>query len=151
MTHQILIHALKRHLRETLPLIEQLTEVNIMSKPCPECKELGEIVLHMVRSVEFYMRGVTTNQWEPLRYSLEQNDSAEAIIGLATDVFKRVEVYADMISSSDLEREIDLFDSPATVADLLLEMIEHSIHHRGQITVYYRLMGVAPQTIPYIV
>ncbi len=97
------------------------------------------------------MRGVTTNQWEPLRYSLEQNDSAEAIIGLTTDVFKRVEVYADMISSSDLEREIDLFDSPATVADLLLEMIEHSIHHRGQITVYYRLMGVAPQTIPYIV
>ncbi len=151
MAYKILIDALKRHLQETLPLIEQLTELDIMSKPCLECKEIGEIVLHMVRSVEFYMRGITTNQWEPLRYSLEQYDSAEAIIGLATDVFKRTEVYADMISSSDLGMKIDIFDTPATNADLLLEMIEHSIHHRGQITVYYRLMGVAPRTIPYIV
>ena len=151
MIPKILIEALKRHLKETLPLIEQLSEVNIMSKPCPECKEVGEVVLHMVRSAEFYMRGITTNQWEPLVYSLEQYDSAEAIIELATEVFKRVDVYADMISSSDLGRRVKPFDQSATIAELLLEMIEHSIHHRGQITVYYRLLGMTPSKIDYII
>ncbi|MHA2462691.1 MAG: DinB family protein [Candidatus Thorarchaeota archaeon] len=33
---------------------------------------------------------------------------------------------------------------------MLLELIEHSIHHRGQITVYYRLLGIKPAHIPYI-
>lgn len=151
MIHKILIDALKRHLKETMPLIEQLTEVNIMSKPCSECKEIGEIVLHLVRSAEFYMKGITTDKWEPLPYSLEQYDSAEAIIELAIQVFKRVEVYADMISSSDLGRKVKHFETPATVAELILEMIEHSIHHRGQITAYYRLFGIAPRPIAYII
>ena len=97
------------------------------------------------------MRGITTDQWESLPYSLERYDSAESIIELATDVFKRVEVYANMVSSSDLGRKIESFNRPATVAETILEMIEHSIHHRGQLTVYYRLLGIKPTPIPYIV
>lgn len=149
--HEILIEAFKRHLKETLPLIEQLTEVNIMSKPCPECKEIGEVILHMVRSTEFYMNGITTNQWESLNYSLDQYDSAEAIIDLATDVFKRLQVYTRMISIGDLGRKVKPFDQSVTIAELLLEMIEHSIHHRGQLTVYYRVLGIKPKTISYII
>ncbi|MFW9832628.1 MAG: DinB family protein [Candidatus Thorarchaeota archaeon] len=148
---EILIKAFKRHIKETLPLIEQLTEVNIMSKPCPECKEIGEVILHMVRSTEFYMNGITTNQWKSLNYSLDQYDSAEAIIDLATDVFKRLEVYTRMISIGDLGRTVKPFDRSATIGELLLEMIEHSIHHRGQLTVYYRFLGIKPKSISYII
>ncbi|MCK4567807.1 MAG: hypothetical protein KAU48_10925 [Candidatus Thorarchaeota archaeon] len=34
---------------------------------------------------------------------------------------------------------------------MILEMLEHSIHHRGQITAYYRLLGISPVLILYIV
>lgn len=122
-----------------------------MSKPYAEGREIGEVILHMVRSVEYYMRGITTNQWEALPYTLEKYDSAEAIIELATDVFEQVTVYANLTSSSDLGRKIESFSRPTTVAELILEMIEHSIHHRGQITVYYRLLGIRPTPIPYII
>ena len=142
---------MKRHLDETLPLIKQLVDVDVLKKPCPECKEVGEVVLHMLRSAEFYMRGVATNQWEPLHYKLEEYNSAEAIIKLANDVFKKVNSYANLLSSSDLGKKIQPFDTPATIGELLMEMIEHSIHHRGQITVYYRLLGVKPTEIQYIV
>ena len=134
-----------------MPLIEQLVEVNVMSKPYSEGREMGEVILHLVRSLEYYMKGITTNQWEVLPYTLEKYDSAEAIIELATEVFMRVDVYVNMISSSDLGRKIESFNRPATVSELILEMIEHSIHHRGQITVYYRLLGIVPSTIPYII
>ncbi|MHA2026529.1 MAG: DinB family protein [Candidatus Thorarchaeota archaeon] len=30
-------------------------------------------------------------------------------------------------------------------------MLEHSIHHRGQLTVYFRLLGVKPEVITYII
>ena len=151
MIYKILIEAVKRHLEETLPLIEQLTEINVLSRPIEGGREIGEVVLHLVRSLEYYTKGITTNQWEALPYSIETYDSAESIIELAKNVFESVKVYASLISPSDIGRSINSFNRPATVADLILEMLEHSIHHRGQITAYYRLLGISPVSIPYIV
>ena len=104
-----------------------------------------------MRSLEYYAKGITTNQWEALPYYIETYDSAESIIELAKNVFESVKVYTSLISLSDIGRSINTFKRPATVADLILEMIEHSIHHRGQITAYYRLLGISPVSIPYIV
>ena len=151
MIYEILKKSVKRHLEETMPLIEQLTEVNIMEKPTPETRELGEVILHMLRSLEFYMRGVVTGQWDSLPYSLETYDSSEAIIQLAHEVFERVNTFNRLVSSIDMNRTINSFSRPATVSEIILEMLEHSIHHRGQITVYYRLLGIAPEKILYIV
>ena len=132
-------------------LIEQLVEVDVMSKPYTGGREIGEVILHLVRSAEYYMKGIATNQWEALPYTLEKYDSAEAIIELAAEVFMRVDVYVNMISSIDLGRKIESFNRSATVSELILEMIEHSIHHRGQITVYYRLLEITPSSILYII
>ena len=151
MIYKILIDAIKRHLDETLPLIEQLTEINVMSTPIPDGRKIGEVVLHLVRSLEYYTKGITTNQWDALPYNIETYDSAESIIELAKNVFESVKVYTSLISLSDVGRLINSFKRPATVADLILEMLEHSIHHRGQITAYYRLLGISPVSIPYIV
>jgi uncharacterized damage-inducible protein DinB len=151
MLYDFLKDSVERHLNETLPMIEQLTEVDIMSKPTPGVREIGEVVLHLVRSLEYYMQGIAKNQWEPLPYTLEKYDSAEAIIDLSRDVFTRVKQYMNIIPSMDLSRAIDSFNRPATVAEIILEMIEHSIHHRGQITVYYRLLGIKPSHISYII
>jgi uncharacterized damage-inducible protein DinB len=149
--YKFLISAVRRHLKETIPIIEQLTEVDIWNIPFPEGREIGEVVLHMVRSLEFYMKGITTNQWEFLSYSLDEYDSAEAIIELAKDVFKHVEVYTSLISSTDMERKVRPFNMEASIAQLIMEMLEHSIHHRGQMTTYLRLSGVSPVPIEYII
>jgi uncharacterized damage-inducible protein DinB len=151
MQYQILRNSIKRHLDETLPIIEQLIEVDIMNAPFPDGRTLGELVLHLLRSLEYYMKGVLTNQWNPLPYDLETYDSAEAIIQLAREVFNKVRVYTNMLSVNDLGRTIKSFNRPATVEEIILEMLEHSIHHRGQITAYYRLFGIKPAQIEYII
>ena len=97
------------------------------------------------------MQGITKNQWESLPYTLEKYDSAESIINLTEDVFVRVRQYMNIVPSLDLSRVIDAFNRPAKVAEIIFEMIEHSIHHRVQITVYYRLLGIKPALIPYII
>ena len=151
MLYEFLKKSVDRHLDETHPLIQQLTEMNIMSRPTPEVREIGEVVLHLVRSLEYYMQGIVKNQWESLPYTLETHDSAESIVKLAEDVFVRVKQYMSIVPSMDLSRVIDTFNRPATVSEIILEMIEHSVHHRGQITVYYRLLGVKPNSISYII
>lgn len=151
MLYNFLRDSVERHLDETLPLIRQLIEVDIMSKPTAGVREIGEVVLHLVRSAEYYMRGIVDNQWEPLPYTLETYDTAESIVNLSEDVFVRVKQYMNSILSEGLERVIDSFNRPATVAEIIHEMIEHSVHHRGQITVYYRLLGIAPSSIAYII
>lgn len=151
MLYEFLKKSVDRHLDETLPLIQQLTEMDIMSRPTPEVREIGEVVLHLVRSLEYYMQGIVKNQWESLPYTLETHDSAESIVKLAEDVFVRVKQYMSIVPSMDLSRVIDTFNRPATVSEIILEMIEHSVHHRGQITVYYRLLGVKPNSISYII
>jgi uncharacterized damage-inducible protein DinB len=112
---------------------------------------LGEVILHSLRSIEFYLRGLTQKEWTPLPYSLEEYSSAAAIKDLCEKVFDRGRNYIEKLSHSDLSQVIDSFNRPALKAEILHEMIEHSLHHRGQITVYYRLLGIEVPRIPYIV
>lgn len=151
MLSEFLRSAVKRHLDETMPLIRQLNEVDIMSQPVLGVREIGEVVLHLLRSLEYYIQGVWEDKWEPLPYTLEKYDSAESIIDLAEQVFKRVNGYMNLTYMKKLDKKVDSFNRPATEAEIIHEMVEHSIHHRGQITVYYRLLGVKPNTISYII
>ncbi|RDE15107.1 MAG: hypothetical protein C4K48_04795 [Candidatus Thorarchaeota archaeon] len=151
MMHQLLEDSIKRHLEETLPLIEQLNGIDIMNRPVAGGREVGELVLHLLRSLEFYMKGVVTGNWKPLPYNLETYTTSEAIIQLAREVFDRVRADTSRLSALDLKRVIKTSGRPGAVGGIILEMLEHSIHHRGQITVYYRLLGIAPAPISYIV
>jgi uncharacterized damage-inducible protein DinB len=149
--YEFLKEAVKRHLDETMPLIQQLKEVDIMSQPAAGVKEIGEVVLHMLRSLEYYLRGLVEDKWEAAPYTLEDYDSAEAIIELAERVFGGTNGLMSLMLMRDLKKKIDSFNRPATRGEILLEMLEHSIHHRGQITVYYRLLGITPNKIEYII
>ncbi|NHI90596.1 MAG: hypothetical protein EAX87_13830 [Candidatus Thorarchaeota archaeon] len=151
MMYELLRDAVRRHLDETLLIIGQLAELDIMDKPVSGGRGIGEIVLHMIRSLEYYMRGIVENFWEPLPYTLETHSTSEAIIELAEQVFKRVSEYMYFVRLMNLDEKIDSFSRPTTIAELILEMLEHSVHHRGQIVVYYRLLGITPKQISYIV
>jgi len=151
MLFKFLQNALYRHLNETLPMISQLTDDVVMSEPYEEGRPLGEIILHMLRSIEYYLRGVVENNWDPLPYSLDEYRTADTIRTLANEVFSRAKQYTADLNSVDFLREFDSFNRPATAAEIIHEMLEHSIHHRGQLTAYYRLLGIAPVQIQYIV
>ncbi len=151
MHHQFLSTALKRHLDETQPLIDQIVDQDLAKVPIKDGRPVGEILLHMLRSIDFYMVGLTQNEWVPLSYSLKEYNTAEAVKGLSREVFDRARECVDKLSDRDLEKSTSSFNRPAKASEILLEVIEHSIHHRGQITVYYRLLGIDVPQIPYII
>jgi len=150
MLYQFLRESILRHFRETKPLIQQLTDSMVIAEPVDSGRPLGEIILHMLRSIEYYLRGLMTDEWKPLPYQLSNYGTATAIQKLFDEVVAKAEDYLEQLDPSGLGDVMDRFNRPATKIEILLEMLEHSIQHRGQVLVYYRLLKVKPVTIPYI-
>lgn len=151
MLRKFLVDAIERHLDETLPLFSQLDDNHLHSEPISAGRILGELVFHMLRSLEYYMRGIIEGIWESAPYTFDEFVTSESLEQIVQEVFTKARTRLSLISLGDLSRVISTFNRPATVAEILLEMLEHSIHHRGQLTVYLRLLGVVPETIEYII
>lgn len=167
LNSEFLKKAILRHFEETREFIDTLTDGKKLSDllkqdiiepdqilfkmPIKEGRSLGQILLHMIRSLEFYMKGIAINQWEPLPYTLNDYPTVQEILLLYDSVTNSLIKYLDALNDNMLQQSVVQFNSPATKQELLLEMLEHSIHHRGQLSVYYRLLGLKLPTISYIV
>ncbi|MFX1517476.1 MAG: DinB family protein [Promethearchaeota archaeon] len=149
--YEFLTSAIMRHLGETQLLIDQLTDQLVTSEPVQTGRPLGEIILHMIRSLEFYSQGLATNHWEPLSYNISDYKSAEDISNLYTTVVKKTLNHLKQLSPMDLSEILENFNRSANKLEVLMEMLEHSIQHRGQLLVYFRLENIEPVKIPYIV
>ena len=149
--YEFLTSAIERHLEETQLLIDQLTDQLVTSEPVQTGRPLGEIILHMIRSLEFYSRGLATNHWEPLSYNISDYKSAEDISNLYATVVKKILNHLKQLSPMDLSEILENFNRSADKLEVLMEMLEHSIQHRGQLLVYFRLENIEPAKIPYIV
>ena len=119
--------------------------------PAEGARPLGEVILHMIRSLEYYIRGIVINHWEALPYSIMEFTTIPEIVNLYQSVAKTFETYLENLSMDKLNEIVTDFNRPATKAELLLEMIEHSIHHRGQLSVYFRLLGINLPSIKYVI
>lgn len=143
--------AIIRHFEETRIILEQLTDETKLNEKIQTGRSLGEIILHMIRSLEFYLQGLSRNIWKPLPYSMDEYDSSKKIINLYYDVVEKSAQYLEMIEPESMNDTISKFNRTATKGEILLEILEHSIQHRGQLLVYYRLIGIIPEKIDYII
>lgn len=151
MSVSALKKSILRHLNETSSFIEKLDDKIILQEPISGSRPLGEIVLHMIRSIHFYLKGCIKDIWEPQSYSLEKYSTAQEIKKLYETVVKTTETYLEKFSPDILQVVVEDFNRLATKEEILQEMIEHSIHHRGQLSVYFRLLKVDPPVIEYII
>lgn len=149
---KFLINACERHFVETKLLINQLSDDIILSEPVITGRNLGEIFLHIIRSSEFYSRGLAEDIWEPLAYNLKVYNNTQKINDLYNDVLQKIKVYFKVINDfEEKDNKLLTFNRQATRSEILLEMIEHNVQHRGQIIVYYRLLDIKPAIIQYII
>jgi len=145
--HKIMI----RHFEETQSFIDELKDEILLQKPLMDGRPLGEIVLHMIRSLEFYFTGIVKDEWKPLSYNLDEYGNEKAIKELYNRVTSKAVFLLEQISDSMLKEEVLDFSRPATKAEILQEVLEHSLHHRGQLSVYFRLLDMDPPVIEYII
>jgi len=151
MLANFLKSAINRHFEETNLLIEQLTDDLFEKKASKETRKTAEIILHMIRSYEFYARGLSEGEWIPAPYSLEKYNNSKKVCSLYNEVVKIANKYLENITDESMLEEVSGFNRTATKGEILLELLEHGLHHRGQLSVYYRLSKKKPAEIKYII
>jgi uncharacterized damage-inducible protein DinB len=133
----------KNEHRSTRAVIEAIPESNPNYRPDPNSKTAMELAWHIVAAEHRFYGGVVTGTFDFAPIHKPQNVQTPAQIGqwFGDSFAKNFEQLAKL-SGEHLTKTIDfrgLFQLPAVA--YLQFSLNHSIHHRGQLTTYLRAMG----------
>ncbi|MEI5907000.1 DinB family protein [Bacillus spongiae] len=123
-------------------LLTNLTEESLQQESTNEHWSVGEIAWHLVSSIKI----ITSNtdlQFEgpgkgsPLPESVEKIANSYLQVSVAF-----VHALQTQWSDDQLEKRIDFFGQKMKKGTLLLFLLQHQTHHRGQLTILMRQAGL---------
>jgi uncharacterized damage-inducible protein DinB len=128
----------------TQKVLEGLTDHSLNQKVYPEGRTLGRIVWHFTTNIPEYLAhfGLEVNEVENAK---NVPDSAKEI----AQTFKQISSYAIKVieeqwTDESLKEVQTAFGREETNAQILMGLIKHIVHHRGQVTILMRQAGIKP-------
>ncbi|MFM9276652.1 DinB family protein [Paenibacillus jiagnxiensis] len=134
----------KQEAELTLQVLDKLTD-DSLSQAVSDAQQrtIGQIAWHIVQSVPFFVNQIGLQQEIPA----PEEGSASAIAQAYRRASEAVvaELSANWADKDEkLPEPIKLFGVyDMTVGDVLVQLVRHQIHHRGQITILMRQAGLA--------
>ena len=147
-TVEELIQELEQETHATRRVLERVPEDQLHWRPHPKSQSLGELALH-VASIPGALAEVSTRPFDvatPIPRPSAEN-VGELLDTLAQSVARATEILRSMGDGGlaaqwqMLDGERELWSLPRG-AFLRSTMLNHWYHHRGQLTVYLRQLGV---------
>jgi uncharacterized damage-inducible protein DinB len=145
--------------KNTVLIAEEIPEAQYGFRPAPECRSVGELLAHIAIGYRF-QRFVHSDE---RRASLAGIDFAALIAGFRAEEAKLAtkaqivdalkangEAWASWIeglSEDFLAERVAIPSEPPTSRsrfEMLLSTKEHEMHHRGQLMLIERLLGIVP-------
>lgn len=131
----------------TRKMIELCPESKWDFRPAPGSRTLGELVAHLYgdefATLRAFQRGTMSEAEHKADGTATVNSRAEAIACMQRAHHLRDDVLAKL-SPAQLERDCALFYGTFKGAKVLGFVYDEHWHHRGQLTVYLRCLGIAP-------
>lgn len=139
---------LSRYRSVTLQTLEYVPDNMLGWRPFADFRSFGDQFVHIARVNEFYIRGLVGGSWD-----------FQGIINRTSKADSRVFILAELTASRDLvEQKLATVQSPAlkeyvsvpqipmpwTLRDWLWYMVEHEVHHKAQVALYLRHLGITP-------
>ena len=128
----------------TLQALESSGPEDLSWRPGPDHYSLGQLFLHIAQAEDFHIRGQFQGDWdtELIRFPDPLPTKAE-ILRYHEEVRERTLEALDGLTPNELDRPVELGpDQPdLTLRSWLWFVLEHEIHHKGQIATYLRQMG----------
>jgi uncharacterized damage-inducible protein DinB len=127
-----------------LATIEKLGDDDLSFTPYPGAWSIQRLLLHIAQEEhgEFgYGIAQTLSEFPP-DYPLETYATVAAITALLTEVHAETIQYLSALSDDDLERVIITpWGARARLIELFDHIIEHEIHHRGELSQILGMLG----------
>ena len=105
---------------------------------------VGRTMLHIADAEDGWFRYAVKKELEewPSQFTLENYPNRETIKMALTEVHRRTERFIDTLDESDLTRIIVApWDEKFPIGWILWHVIEHEIHHRGELSMILGLLG----------
>ena len=133
----------------TKEYLDAMPEKGMTFKPTPEVRSFSEQMLHLAQT-NFLLGALSTGE-RPLYadQNMERMDALKTKEALTRKVMESYDFVITGIKNMDpakLSNKVTLetFKITTSQLDWLNKSFEHQTHHRGQCTIYLRLMGVTP-------
>jgi len=128
-----------------LATIAKFEEADLHYRPFADAMSAGQIMTHIADAEEGWFRYVITgerNEW-PTEYTLQNYPSKEVIGQLLDQVHGRTESFLATLELADLERQVQVpwGDDTFTLGWIIWHVLEHEIHHRGELSLILGLLG----------
>ncbi|WP_026694401.1 DinB family protein [Peribacillus kribbensis] len=128
----------------TQQVLDGLTNDSLKQQVYPEGRTLGRILWHFTTNIPNYL-----NKFGVEMENLENAENVPATSKEIAETFKRVSAQAaeaiEQHWTDDSLKQIQIaFGRKETNASILMGLIKHIVHHRGQATILIRQAGLKP-------
>jgi uncharacterized damage-inducible protein DinB len=128
----------------TQKVLDGLTDESLKQKVYPEGRTLGRIAWHLTTNIPSYLAkfGLKIE-------GVENGDNVPTSAKVIAETFKNVssdaaKVINEQWTDESLKQIQEAFGRQESNASILMGLIKHIVHHRGQVTVLMRQAGIKP-------
>jgi uncharacterized damage-inducible protein DinB len=128
-------------LRDTM---DKFSEDELSYRPFERGYSVREIMLHIAQEELGEIQYGITAELDAFPEAFEAADypSIESVTAVLNDVHQRTLEYLDQLEEEDLESEVEAgWGGKYLLADMIWHVMEHEIHHRGELSFILGLLG----------
>ncbi|AYV67132.1 hypothetical protein C2I06_09735 [Niallia circulans] len=128
----------------TQKVLEGLTDESLQQKVYPEGRTLGRIVWHFTTNIPEYLAhfGLKINELDNAKIIPATAKEIAATFKLLSST--AIKVIEEQWTDESLKDVQTAFGREETNAQILMGLIKHIVHHRGQVTILMRQAGIKP-------
>jgi uncharacterized damage-inducible protein DinB len=133
----------------TCKAVRQVPEMLRDFRPTREMMTAFDLIFHMFSQERAMLAGATSGELLLAEFGAVEQD--KAILKTIEDLARYGELvhgqtrdWLSMVSEDQFRKTTKTFLGPSTPERLLHSALVHMFHHRGQLYVYLRLMGIEP-------
>ncbi|WP_068598872.1 DinB family protein [Vaginella massiliensis] len=138
-----------REITNTKRLLEKIEDQHLTYKPHPKSMTLGELANHIVELHGWVVEGITKEVYDFHKdYQPSKIDNVAQLITKLESFREESKLVLEKFSASDWDADWKLMAGEHLIAQMpkvasfRFIIQNHLIHHRGQLTVYMRLLDI---------
>jgi uncharacterized damage-inducible protein DinB len=130
--------------RDLLRALDMLTDEQLRFVPRDGLWSLGKVTRHIAEAEDGWFRFVVAGELDGWpQFADQDSPTVESVKALLTQVHDRTQAYLATVEEADLDRFITApWGSRFPLRWVIWHVLEHEIHHRGEIYLMLGLMGM---------
>lgn len=143
----------QRYRAVTLHTLEFIPENRLGWRPSRDERSFAEVFAHIAAIEDFYVHGLATGAWEFGRAQIASLPSTrEGLSTLLREQRRRAEATLATIDEAKLDQPGNVPGIPVAwpVDSWLWYVVEHEVHHKAQLAIYLRAIGIEPPFFAFV-